>query len=357
MSVTSLAVRNFRNLAEVDISPAAGINIIFGANAAGKTSLLEALFFLARVRSFRATRVDQLLTRGESSLLVRATVCRRDGSAVNVGVQWTAGATRVRVGGEDVRSLSRLARFFPIQVINAESQRLLLDGPKVRRSFLNWALFHVEHDYHGYWRRYDKALRQRNAALKLGDERLTKAWEPEFVSAGAEIDRLRRSYVAQLSEATAPLLGAWLGEEDIRLSYRGGWAQERSLEEAVEEARVRELEAGHSLVGPHRADLVFRASGMEAQHRLSRGQQKLLVIAVLLGQTSLLVRDANEPAILLIDDLPAELDEERRQQVLELLVKSGAQSFITCTDRASIPLPADKARWFHVEHGQYREVV
>lgn len=357
MSISALAVQHFRNLEQVDLQTGSGINVVFGANAAGKTSLLEAIHFLARARSFRSTRSEQLITRGQQALLVRGTVAQRDGTLVKVGVQRGADETRVRINGEDVRSLSALARYFPLQVINAESQRLLLDGPKVRRSFLNWSLFHVEHDYYAEWRRFDRALRQRNAALKAGDPRLARAWDSEFIGAGSAIDRMRRPFVEALATAGAPLLAEWLGEEDVQLGYRAGWAHGRELGEAIEEGRARELDAGYSLFGPHRGDLVFRAGAMEAQHRLSRGQQKLLVIAVLLAQTQLLNEQSGQQSILLVDDLPAELDLQRRGRVLELLLTSGAQAFITCTDRDALPLAPDQAQWFHVEHGKYREVI
>lgn len=357
MSLSQLWVENFRNLQTVELTPAAGINVIFGDNAAGKTSLLEAIHFLGRARSFRTTKREQLIRRGAEALLVRATVTDQLGIAARVGVQRSADVTRVRIDGEDVRSLSTLARWFPVQVINAESQRLLQDGPKVRRSFVNWSVFHVEQDYYGHWRRYERALKQRNAALRLGDARMARALEPELVLAGEAITQLRRSFVDRLWAAAQPLLERWLPEEELSVAYRPGWAGERSLAEAFEEGRTRELESGHSLYGPQRADVMVRSAGMEAQHRLSRGQQKLLSIALLLADAALLKDQGRQREILLIDDLPAELDLNRREQVLEVLQQVEAQAFVTCTDRDAIPLRAGQAKWFHVEHGVYHEVI
>jgi DNA replication and repair protein RecF len=242
-------------------------------------------------------------------------------------------------------------------VINSESQRLLLDGPKVRRNFVNWSLFHVEPAYHSLWRRYDRAVRQRNAALKAHDERLARSWEPEIFQVGSSIDDMRQRVVTMLRAGMEDMLATWFPDEDISLTYRCGWPQDKSLEEALISGRTRELELGYSLYGPHRADLAFRSGSVEAQHRLSRGQQKLLIFVLLVSQARLYTRYGTIRPIFLVDDLPAELDLERRKSVLTLLQGSGAQIFITATHREAIPLVPEAARWFHVEHGNYREVV
>ncbi len=356
MGLCSLAVGNFRNLQAVEVSPAATLNIVYGENAAGKTSLLEAIHFLARVRSFRPTRVEQLIRDGADSLWVRGQVLAGE-RRVTAAVQRAEGATRVRIDGQDARSLSSLARYFPLQVIHSESQRLLLDGPRVRRSFLNWTLFHVEPNYYATWRRYDRAVRQRNAALKVGDRRLLRAWEPELCQAGEGLDAMRTELVRLLDRQLQPLLREWLPEQVISLSYRRGWMQELSLAQALERHRERELDTGYCMYGPHRSDLLVRAGGVEAQYRLSRGQQKLVVIGLLIAQARVAAEAAEYRPLLLIDDLAAELDAQRREAVLAVLGRSPVQSFITCVEPESLPVAVEAVKWFHVEHGRYREVV
>jgi DNA replication and repair protein RecF len=356
MRLRHLSIANFRNLSAVEITPAPGLNIVYGSNGAGKTSLLEAIHFLARVRSFRSTRPQQLISRGADALIVRGVLgSEADRGENRLTVRRDAEKTLVRIDGKDVRSLSVLARHLPVQVVNSESQRLLLDGPPVRRSFLDWGVFHVEHGYYDHWRRYDRALRQRNRALRDGDERLARSWEPELVAQGEAVDRHREAYIERLAELAGPLLEKWLDGEQIAFMYRHGWAADKTLAQAFEEGRTREREVGYSLYGPHRADLVVRAGGTEAQHRLSRGQQKLLVMALLLASSRAM--HARGEAVLLIDDLPAELDVARRQDVLKVLVEVGAQAFITTNERSAIPVADAAAKWFHVEHGRYHEVV
>lgn len=355
MQLAQLWIQNFRNLSSVELQPAAGINVIYGCNAAGKTSLLEAIHFLARVRSFRTTRPQQLIRQGSEAFTVRASLQEAEGRRTMVAVRRSVDRTEVRIDAQEVRSLSELAWHIPLQVVNSESQRLLLDGPQVRRSFIDWGVFHVEHDYYEHWRRYDRALRQRNRALRAGDERLAKSWEPELDHQATVVTELRKAFVDSVVTRARRMLDLWLQAEELSFEYRRGWAAGRSLLESFEAGRGREREAGYTMYGPHRADLLVRANGVDAQHRLSRGQQKLLTMALLLGSAEAV--HAEHGAVLLLDDLPAELDDEHRRDVLDLVVASGAQTFITATDRDAVPITSAGAKWFHVEHGSYHEVV
>jgi DNA replication and repair protein RecF len=352
MRLAELSVQNFRNLEAVELRPGPGVNIISGPNAAGKTSLLEAIHFLARVRSFRPTRPQQLLRHGAQELIIRAHLLDPE---TRLAICWGSEGTQVRINGEDVRSLSALARYLPVQVVNSESQRILHDGPQVRRSFLDWGMFHVERSYYDHWRRYDRALRQRNQALRSGDERLARSWEPELISQAEVLTEQRIHYIGLITSTAQILLQRWLPEEAFTFDYRCGWPMGKTLQEAFETGRNRERDAGYTLYGPHRADLVIRANGFDAQYRLSRGQQKLLAIALLLAAAQAM--HTRGAAVLLIDDLPAELDEDRRREVMAMLLEIGAQVFVTTTEPAAIPLRREQATWFHVEHGCYQEVV
>lgn len=354
MAVQKLSLSGTRNLVDARLTFHGHCNVITGANAAGKTSLLEAIHILARGRSFRAARLDRVRRDGTAPLFLQAEVDDA-WQTHRVGVGRDSAGTRIRVDGEDARGLSQLARLLPVQIINTESQRLLQDGPDARRSYLNWTVFHVEHDFHGAWRRFDRALRQRNAALREGQLRLAYSLESELVSAGGIVDGLRRRVLSKLEPRVQERVAQWLGPVRIAMHYRQGWAKDRSFGEALVAQHDSEAGVGYTMVGPQRAELQILAEGMEARERLSRGQQKVLVTALLLAQAEVVAAVGGPRPVLLVDDLPAELDEEHRDQVVASLLASSGQCFFTAIDAAALPL--DYGQQFHVEQGTIKEMV
>lgn len=353
-AITRLGLYRLRNLADQECSPEPGINLITGENASGKTSFLEAIHILARASSFRTARVEQAVRYEADDLITTGLVVDGHGVEHHLGVQRGRSGTRVRIDQQTVSNLSELARYLPVQVINTESQRLLNDGPKVRRSFLNWTVFHVEQDYYQHWRRYDRALKQRNAALRLQQRRLSVSWESELVAAAHAVDEARQRVIRSLLGELEPLIDRWLPDTDIGITYRRGWPEDKPLTEALEANRQREAELRYTLAGPHRADLQIRAGGVEAQHWLSRGQQKTLAIALLLAQSRLIAGTGAVP-VLLIDDLRAELDCQHARHVLEEVIASPAQCFITAIERDGIPI--DVNRWFQIRGGRLQEMI
>ncbi len=354
MALRYLSVAGLRNLAEARLDFDAQCNVIVGKNAAGKTSLLEAIHVLARARSFRATRLDRVRRDGRAALRVHGEVRDRMQSH-RIGVGRDDDGTRVRVDGADARGLSELARLVPIQVLNTESQRLLQDGPETRRSFMNWTLFHVEHDFHATWRRFDRALRQRNAALREGQDRLAASLEPEFVASGESIDGMRRRMLDALESRVQVRLDEWLGDVSVRFRYRQGWARDKGLTEALADQKMSEQTMGYTMVGPQRAELQILAEGMDARDRLSRGQQKVLVIAMLLAQADVIAATDGPSPVFLVDDLAAELDAGYREGVVTSLLGGTGQCFFTAIDADTLPVSG--GRTFHVEQGRVTEMI
>jgi DNA replication and repair protein RecF len=350
-----LVVENFRNIvsARVDLAPT--LTVISGDNAAGKTSLLEALHVLARARSFQRVPLDRLVRHGAPGLLVHGVV--ETDTTHRLGLQRADGATRVRLDGGDVRSLSEVAWLLPVQVINTQSQRFLTDGPADRRAFMNWGVFHVEHGFRALWRRYDRALRQRNAALKQQDWRMVAALDPEVSVGGEAMDQARRRFLDALEPHWREQVDRWLPALSLRWSYRRGWRQEEPLADSLKRTATKDRELGYTASGPHRADLRISADGEDAGQRLSRGQQKMAVVALQLALLQLLKSVQRQRPLLLIDDLPAELDEGHRKALLDEAVATGAQIVVTTIDRAAIPVANTACRWFHVEQGVFSEVI
>jgi DNA replication and repair protein RecF len=352
MALKSVSIENFRCLESVEFQPDASNNIVFGENASGKTSLLEALFFAGRGRTFRSVPPDSLIRDGCQHFQLVATVQRNERPVV-LGLKVGKDSRVVRIAGETAKSLGELAEYLPVQVIDPDVHKLVEDGPGGRRQFLDFGVFHVEHSFLETWRRYQRALKQRNKALKT-EPRAASAWDHELIQAGVSLDSMRHAYV----QALIPVASDWVEfflEGELELKYRSGWAADRSLAEALEHSRQRDRDFGATLVGPHRADLELRVHTRVAKGRVSRGQQKLLASALLLAQVELMETHAG-PGVLLLDDPAAELDTVHLARLLDRIQSLGSQRFITGLQRKDLAEITTGAV-FHVEQGKLRRVL
>ncbi|TVR60722.1 MAG: DNA replication/repair protein RecF [Candidatus Competibacteraceae bacterium] len=356
MRIASLAITGFRNLERVDLDCAAGLNLLIGPNASGKTSLLEAVYFLGRGRSFRTRQPRELIQTGAAAFRVTAALVDGRGRRVPVGVERDARESTVRIGGAPTRSLAELARQTPVLLLNPDSHRLLEDGPKQRRRFMDWGLFHAEPGFLDAWRRYGAALRHRNAALRTqAAHRVVDAWDGELSAAAERLDRLRETFCEALGAVLRPLSGSTLGTEAVQVDYRRGWPlepPERDFASWLRGGRDRDRQQGHTRLGPHRADFTVRVADRPSAEALSRGQQKLLVIALVLAQAELYRRRVGDACILLIDDLPAELDSANRARVTQALAELDAQLFATAIEPGLLDAgPWRETRIFQLARG------
>lgn len=355
MPLEWLQIGNFRCLAEVQLEPAAGMNVIRGKNASGKTSLLEAIFFLGRGRSFRTARREELIRDGCKAFTIVGRT-GREGVGVTLGIQGEKGHTEARVGGEKAGSLAMLAEVLAVQVIDPEVHKLIEEGPGRRRRFLDWGVFHVEQGFLPAWQRYRRALRQRNAALKAGAGRQALApWEEQLIEAADDIEVRRTRYLEKLNRELATT-GARLVGENVRVSYDRGWFGDRSFKEALAGAWERDREYQTTHVGPHRADLVIEVRDRRARDRVSRGQQKLTAAALVLSQMTLQAASRTDRGILLMDDPGAELDSDSVKRLLEMVAELPAQVFIAALPQQDLPA-LSPAAVFHVEQGKIATVV
>ena len=357
MSLSELSIQGVRNLRDVRIEPAPGLNLICGPNASGKTSLLEAVYILGLARSFRTTQIRHVITRGESRLRVVGRVLQTGGRTLPLGVERSPQAVTIRIGGSSVQQVAELAGHLPLQIITPESHALLEQGPRLRRQFLDWGVFHVEHEFLRWWREYHRALRQRNHGLRAGQpDRVLSAWTPTLSAAGELITQARLRYLAQIGPRLVEYAER-LFDTRIEIGYLPGWPQGGALDDAIVGGLGQDRRVGHTRYGPHRAELTLKVEQSPAQQALSRGQQKLLVAAMRLAQVSILNETLAEPCLLLVDDLAAELDQAHRARLLELLLETRAQLFVTATESHLLQWEAVPAKLFHVEHGKVTEVV
>ena len=340
---------NFRCLENIELELGPEFNLVHGANASGKTSLLEALAYLGRGKSFRGASAMNLIRHGEMDFVLFGET-ETDGRKRRVGVRNSKDGLEVRVDGDSSAGVAALAEALPLQVIDPEVHNLVAGGPEQRRRFLDWIAFHVEHEHLLVWRRFRRALKQRNAALKArAGAQTIRSWNAEFVELGGQLDASRRAALdtalETLREQGDRLLGTELGFE-----YQQGWSKDKGLAQALEEGLERDVQQGATQHGPHRADLRVAYDERQARKLVSRGQQKLLASAMILAATETAQAALERPLLLLLDDPAAELDGESLARLLDSVLRLGCQVVATSLAKNALDVPAG-TRVFHVEQG------
>lgn len=349
MPLLAVQIEDLRCLRNVDLRLDPKFTLIIGPNGSGKTSLLEGIFFLGRGRSFRTRQLDRVVRCGADSLTVVGHLSSEQRPIV-VGVRATRESIEARIGGQAVESLSALATVFPVQVVDPNLHKLVEEGPASRRRTMDWGVFHVERGFASDWPRYQRSLKQRNAALRAGQAAAAvRAWDQELALYGAAISAARSRYVGTLApilqRVAYPLLAL-----EVTATLSRGWPNELDLSAALSDAWPRDAKLRTTTVGPHRADLVLRLDGVTARDRVSRGQQKLLAAALIIAQLELLKAAQSRTGTLLLDDPAAELDGNKLEALMEQVIALGAQLIVTATASSAPGLPAS-GRQFHVEQG------
>ena len=340
---------NFRCLKSVELELSPGFNLVVGANASGKTSLLEALAYLGRGKSFRSAGTRELVRHGEDEFVLFGELEQGE-RTVPVGVRNSGDGLEVRVNGESVSGVAALAEALPLQIIDPEIHKLIAGGPEQRRRFLDWIAFHVEHEHLTIWRRFRRALKQRNAALKASSgSAVIRGWNAEFAELSSRLDASRRA-VLDLALDSLEEQGRALLESDLAFSYQRGWAKDRELAEVLEEGLERDRQLGATQAGPHRADIRISYDERQARKLVSRGQQKLLASAMILAATETAQAALEKPLLLLLDDPAAELDADSVSRLMAAVTALGSQVVVT-TLQPDVLTFAETPALFHVEHG------
>jgi DNA replication and repair protein RecF len=350
MAIQKIEIQHLRNLNKVSFQPHAGLNFIFGANGSGKTSLLEAIHCLGRGKSFRTHKTNQLINKNSDSFLVVATIQQQNHKSV-LGIQRVTGQSYIRLDGQNVVRASELSETLPIAVLDTGLHKLIEEGPDQRRRFLDWGVFHVKQHFSHVWNQYRRSLVQRNAALRAGWSRQAIAhWDQLLIESGILLDAARREYVDELKEYIVDGLRHFPAIVDVKLQYQQGWRQGSSFEEYLATQFESDKDRGFTQFGPHRADIRLLIDGQDVKAYLSHGQQKILVANLILAQCRQVTAQGQSPVIL-VDDLPAELDMPTRKKLLERLEDTQAQVFITATDSQHFEIDYSQYGMFHVEHG------
>lgn len=359
MILTELQIRRLRCLDEVRLVLDPGLNLILGANGAGKTSIIEAVHLLGYGRSFRGRPSEGLLQTGAANLEVYAEWRDGQNQARRAGLRHSGQSWEARLDGSPVQYLAELCAQIAVITFEPGSHELIAGGAEHRRRYLDWGLFHVEQDFLGCWRRYTRALKQRNALLKSTPSPSALApWDRELGESGEALTRLRQAYLQRLEPFLVSEVASFVPElGEPFLEYRPGWKRaELSLADSLLLNRERDMATGHTTSGPHRADWRIGFSRLPGGEALSRGQEKLTALVCILGQARHLAALHGHWPVVCLDDLASELDTVHQELVLRAIVGSGAQVLLTGTQQPAINSEAQGRglALFHVEHGVVR---
>jgi DNA replication and repair protein RecF len=376
MQITHLELENFRNIASARLDPCPGVNVIYGANAQGKTNLLEAIWLCSGNRSFRGARENQMARFGEKIFRVHLTFADREREQ-KISYDSGGDKRRILLNRMPLRSASELTGEFTCVVFHPEDLSLVKQGPADRRNFLDIAVSQVKPVYGRYLSQYDSVLEQRNALLRqIGKthnpsldaaREMLSIWDEQLCKIGTAIAILRQDYIQKLSALAETVYRGFTGDrETFSLCYESsvfpkGVPLQVYSEELID--LYREKLAAHleddirlrfTGVGIHRDDLDIAVNSLSARAYGSQGQQRSCAIALKIGEAMLLKGVTGEDPVILLDDVMSELDPARQDYLLNRI--RGFQVFITCCDTANT-LRIDGGRIFHVESGRFTQVT
>jgi len=360
MRVRELAAEGWRNLAPLRLEPAERLTVLFGDNGQGKTNVIESAYYLAALRSFRTTHAEDLIRQGASRARLRAEI-EQGGLSRRLELELGAGGRTVRLDGKAVRSTANALGLLRVVLFVPEDLLLPRAAPAARRRFADLAIFNLERGYYAEASAFQKVLRNRNALLKRGtlDATLLDAFDEELARTGARVVVRRRALAAALAPRFASFFRRLHGDLAVSLSYRSHEEVEAAGDEgAVRAALAQGLAARRELdgrrrftgFGPQTDDLEIGLSGSLARTHASQGQLRSLMLALKLAELTEIGERLGDPPVLLLDDVPSELDARRRALLFEVVGHLDCQTLISVTERALVPGGGDR-RDFEVRGG------
>ncbi|MAN44326.1 MAG: DNA replication/repair protein RecF [Alteromonas sp.] len=361
MKLDRVQITQFRNLTSVSLSPSPALTIIKGVNGSGKSSLIEALYYLGFGRSFRTNKHSSVIQNEKDSFSVFASCKTEEGDELKLGFQRSRNETfTCSINGEHSNKLSDLVSLVPLQLFTPQSTDLIIGSPSERRRFCDWGLFHVKHQFQSLANQYGKFLKHRNALLKQQanlSAPQNQYWESQFSELGESLSATRQKYVDTLTPIFKQYAQEFLPNFDVELSYYKGWEKDVGLSESLVKKREYDGKIGHTSSGPHKADLRLKVNGVNAQELLSRGQLRMAVAALQMSQTKLFNKATQRKSIFLLDDVGAELDADKREQFIDGLLKMDTQVFVTAIESTQLAFiqKYNEKKMFHVEHGSVKE--
>lgn len=344
MRIVQLELNSFRNIAYTRINPGERVNLIVGSNGQGKTNLVEAIVFLSWLRSFRTSRLTDLIGQGHEAASIAASVENHEGLH---RLEMVLGCEKrsVFISGRQVRSFSKTLEVITVLCLSPDDTAVLDGGPEGRRNLIDRFLLLLDPSTSGLFTRYMRLVRERNQILRMStigwDVRALLACEEAMAACGAEIVRLRLMALHEIMCRLPRVLGQMSGSDlKVRVSYYSRWLKYkdmmRELLSALADSRERDAQVGYTTSGPHADDIAVELQGFRARGHASRGQKKLLMLAWKAVEAEHYKAKRGEAPVLVLDDAFADLDADRQKRVTDFLCSYEGQSFITGTHQLDI---------------------
>ncbi len=360
MKIELLTAADVRNLRPVELVPRERFNVFVGHNGQGKTNLLEAIYVVATLRSFRTARLADLVAFGATEARLGARVTKAGLTRI-YELELGPGTRRVQLDGKAVRPIARYFGGFNVVVFTPEDLALPRGAPSERRRFVDRAVFNQDPEYLGRAQDYDKVLKQRNSVLKQADGIATTkvgdllaVYDRQLAALGVSISDTREKFVRAM-QAELDIAFRAIARIDRRASVRYATKTAGITADAFEallvDSRARDLATRSTHVGPHRDDLAFELDGHDAGGFASQGQLRAIILAWKTAELAMLARVHGDSPILLLDDVSSELDPERNEYLFDHLANQAAQCFITTTHEGHVLLRRERAD-YRIENGQ-----
>ncbi len=361
MILRQLSILNYKNIPEAELTLSPNINCFIGHNGEGKTNLLDAIYFLSMCRSAHTTQDSTVVSHGQAFMVLQGNYDREDGSSEEIYCGLKIGQKKIfRRAKKAYKRLAEHIGLIPVVVISPSDQPLISGGSEERRRFMDIVISQSDPSYLDALTRYNKALQQRNAMLKMEETppaEMFELWEEQMAQYGEFIFQRRQKFVEQLTPGFQRFYSLISQDrEQVALNYMSH-CQRGPLLQVIQAGRAKDIIMGYSLHGIHKDELEMTLGGYPIKREGSQGQNKTYLAALKLAQFGFLKRNGRGTApLLLLDDIFDKLDAQRVEQIVNLV--SGdefGQIFITDTNRDHLNQILSKAgtdhRLFNVKNG------
>ena len=351
MIIKNLDIHNFRIFPQKNFFFHKHLNFIYGDNGSGKTSILEAIYFILVGRSFRTVSFKNIIQENITSFKLHSVFIKNNNENNISCMRSKDGQSILKWNGLRQNRHAYITQNFPVQLFSPETLQSLTRGARERCKLIDWGVFYNCKDFLPSWYKAKRLIKNRNIALR---NKYPKSYvdilNKELSDISLVIDDQRKQYF----DALIPEIQTILSDFNQNLSnidylYYKGWPTDKDLLELLDRNYSSDLKFGITSYGPHRADYIFKIKGLPIQDILSRGQQKILVCAVKIAQKILLFKNSNDHCLCLVDDLYSELDQHSLKTLFDNLSKSKSQIILTALDRHMLDFLFDENDYFEYD--------